>query len=148
MNKETENFQTLLNYSRFSKAAFGILVFGIPALVARMIDRGPASKNIPIFMRGRFFDAFAGPYSASLNKIFFNDNFLANATAGLVYPTLQEFAQGVGWIDGTFDWGDIAAYAVGTLAWMGFEGSAKVIHDRGWSLPIYRALKIKHQIYG
>lgn len=143
-----ENLITKINYSGRVKGAFGMAIFGVPALALRSLERGPTGQALPIFMRGRLFDVMAAPWHASLNKVLVGDNFAMNFGAAIVAPTLIEISQGVGLTDGTFDAGDIAAYTVGALGWAAFEGTAKAMHDSGLTLPIYRVLGIQHRKFG
>jgi hypothetical protein len=143
-----ENLITKINYSGRVKGAFGMVIFGVPAMALRSLERGPSGQSLPIFMRGHLFAVMAAPWHASLNKALIGDNFAINFGAAIVGPTLTEIAQGVGLTDGTFDAGDIAAYVVGAVGWAAFEGTAKAIHDSGLSLPVYRAFGIQHRKFG
>lgn len=143
-----ENLITKINYSGRVKGAFGMVIFGVPAVALRSLERGPSGQSLPIFMRGHLFGVMAAPWHASLNKVLVGDSFAINLGAAIVGPTLTEIAEGVGLTDGTFDVGDIAAYVVGAIGWAAFEGTAKAIHDSGLSLPVYRALGIQHRKFG
>ena len=151
MNERMEyqqNLITKINYSSIVKGAFGMAIFGVPAIALRSLERGPSRQSLPIFMRGHLFDVMAAPVHASLNKVLVGDSFAMNFGAAIVGPTLTEIDERVGLVEGTYDTGDIAAYVVGAVGWAAFEGTAKAIHDSGLSLPVYRVLGIQHRKFG
>ncbi len=146
--KNQENLITRVNYSSKLKGTFGIVIFGATALALKSLERGPSSQYLPSFMRGRLFDVMSAPWEASLSKMLVGDSFRLNAGFAFTVPALIEATQGVGFSEGTFDEGDFAAYAIGTLGWIAFEGTAKVLHDSGLTLPLYRVFGIRHKKFG
>lgn len=54
-----------------------------------------------------------------------------------VYEVMQYMNNGYG-----YDTGDFAAYAVGSLNWIGLHKGAKRLYDSGLTMPIYKALGI------
>lgn len=140
-----ENLITRINYSPQIKGALGSLIFGIPALAFERLDRGNYAQNLPNFMRGRLFDSMSVPVTASMNKIFMGDKFEVNLISGIIVSCAIEIGEGLHFWAGTFDLGDFLAYGVGAVIWTAFEESAKSLHDSGATLPIYKAMGIKHR---
>ncbi|OGK09578.1 hypothetical protein A2767_03130 [Candidatus Roizmanbacteria bacterium RIFCSPHIGHO2_01_FULL_35_10] len=148
MINQQENLITRINYSVRAKGLFGIAIFSVPALLLRSLERGPNRNSLPIFMQGHLFDSFATPVFAFGGKVFVDDNLIANLSSGLAINVAFEFAQKYHLAEGVYDLNDIGAYTIGALGFAAFEGTAKLIHDSGLSLPIYRLLGIQHRKFG
>lgn len=139
---------TYINYNPAMKAVFGAVIFGAAGLALQSIEQGVTGQSLPRFMRGRLADVMGAPFAGVWSKGLIGDNFKLNLAAAMAIPSAVEIAQAFSRLPGTFDWGDFGAYAVGTAFWAVFEGSAKALHDSGITVPIYRALGIKHRKFG
>lgn len=143
-----ENRATRINYSARAKGFMALSVFFPIAVSLAFFEKSQTGQRIlPDFAKGRLYDTMAVPVIASFDKFRGDDKFENNLATGLMVPTMMEMGQWLG-LYGTFDWGDFAAYGLGAAAWVVFDRTAKAVHDSGLTLPIYRALKIKHKKFG
>lgn len=138
-----ENWLTRLNYSPRARGLLATAVVGLVALPIYSLDHGAQAMTLPTFLRGRLWDGFGGFLHASFNKTITGWNTPVNMTYGLFNPSTIEIAQGLGLWEGTFDWGDFGAYAVGALAFGAYDAAAKALYDSGATIPVYKALGIQ-----
>ncbi len=90
-------------------------------------------------------DAAGTSSNAALNKYIINEQngTILSAGGAMAAQTIFEMGQGIGFFPGTFDPGDIIAYGIGALAWIGIDAAARRLYYSGLTKPIYSLLDIK-----
>lgn len=146
-----ENRITEINYSPQVQGFFCCAVFGVTAIGLKITELSVFGQSrLNPMLQGRLYDTMSIPVIAPLNKALWNDDLSQgqNILVSSIFPILNEICEGLGVAKGTFDWGDFVAFGAGSLLWLAYDSSAKKLHDSGLTLPIYRALNIRHQVYG
>lgn len=144
-----DNLRTKVNYDPNVEGILSAAVFlAAGFFLLRPLERSPYS-NIPNFTKGHLFDYSGAIGTAALSRGLFVDKRapLIESGAGIAGPSLLEIVRDPRHPEGVFDPLDFVAYGLGAASWYGIHKAAKFIHDKGYTLPIYRRLGIKHRLY-
>lgn len=150
---KVKNWQTRVNYGPGARALMLGAVVLPTAFAAKVIESVPNSMPPGMEgLRGHLFDMFAIPAFSCLYSLIgasVCQSLVLGTTQAAILENLQRIeALKETVFGGTYDKTDFLAYGLGLATMVAFEASARVLHDTGATLPIYRILNIEHNIYG
>ena len=146
--KEQENWITRLNYDPVAKLLLFNTVLMSMAFLAHAVETDPSTPRTNIlpghitdFLDSSALTCLIGSLAREVKE---DDSITALPIAiGTLLPSINEYLQKAGVVNGFYDPKDYLAFLAGSVFWALFDKSAKALYDSGATKPIYKMLGIQ-----